>query len=65
MISHVLYEHAEKIGHENVDIDHCEILLNGCRNNKFKRKLGETLHIKHDRPTLNIQGQSMPLKLIN
>ena len=50
-----LYEHAEKTGHENMNIDHFEILSNGYKNNKFKRKLGEALHIKHERPTLNVQ----------
>ena len=60
-----LYEHAEKTGHENVNIDHFEILLNDYKNNKFKRKLVETLHIKHKRPTLNVQEQSVPLKLFN
>ena len=52
--SHLL-EDAEKIGPENVNIDHFEILSNGYKNNKFKRKLAEVLHIKHDRPTLNVQ----------
>ena len=58
MISHT-YEHAQKTGHENVNIDHFEILLNGYKNNKFKRKLAEALHIKHERPTLNFQEQSV------
>ena len=53
-----LYEHAEKIGHGNVNIDHFEILWNGYRNNKFKIKLAEA-------PTLNVQDQSVPLKLFN
>ena len=34
-----LYKHAEKTSHENVKIDHCEILSNGYKNNKFKRNL--------------------------
>ena len=34
-----LYEHPEKTGHENVNIDHFKILLNGFKNNKFKRNL--------------------------
>ena len=59
-----LYEHAEKTGHENVDIDHFEILLNGYKNNKFKQKLVEVLHIKHERPALNVQEQSVQLKLL-
>ena len=60
-----LCEHEEKTGNENVNMDHFEILSNGYKNNKFKRKLAETLHIKHERPTLNVQEQSVPLKLFN
>ena len=60
-----LYEHAQKTGQENVNLDHFEILLNAYKNNKFKRKLAKALHIKHERPTLNIQEQSVPLKLFN
>ena len=54
-----------KAGHENVNIDHFEILTNGCKNSKFKRKLAEALHIKHERPTLKVQKQSVPLKSFN
>ena len=50
-----LYEHAEKTGHENVNIDDFEILSNGFKNNKFKRKLAGTLHVKHGRPSLKVQ----------
>ena len=32
MISHTLYIHAEKTEHENVNIDHFEILSNGYKN---------------------------------
>ena len=60
-----LYEHAEKTGHGNVNIDHFEILSNGYRNNKFKRKLAEALHIKHERPTLIAQEHSVSLKLFS
>ena len=60
-----LYEHAEKTGHGNVNIDHFEILLNGYGNNKLKRKLAEAVHIKHERATLNVQEQSVPLELFN
>ena len=56
-----LYLHAEKTGHKTVNID----LSNGYKNNKFKRKLAEALHIKHERPTLNVQEQSVLLKLFN
>ena len=60
-----LYEHAEKTRHENVNIDHFEILSNGYKNNKFKRKLAVALYINSERPTLNIQEQSVLLKLFN
>ena len=53
-----LYEHTEKTSHENVNLDHSEILSNGYKNNKFKRKLAEVLYIKHVRPTLNVQEPS-------
>ena len=62
MIIH-LYEHAEKTGYENASIDHFEILWNGCKKQQIQKKLVEALHIKHERPTLNDQEQSVPLKL--
>ena len=62
MIIH-LYEHAEKTGYENASIDHFEILSNGCKKQQIQKKLVEALHIKHERPTLNDQEQSVPLKL--
>ena len=60
-----LFQHAEKTGHENVNVDHFEILSNGYKNNEFKRKLAEALHIKHERPTLIVQEHSVSLKLFN
>ena len=60
-----LYKHAEKTRHKNLNIDHFEILSNGYKNNKFKRKLAKALHIKHERPTLNVRGQSVSLKLFD
>ena len=44
-----------------MNIDHFEILSNGYKNHKFKKKkkkLAEALHIKHERPTLNVQSCS-------
>ena len=60
-----LSEHAEKTSHENVNIDHFEILSNGYKKNEFKRNLAEALHLKHERPIVNVQKQSMTLKLFN
>ena len=39
--------------------------LKNSGSNKFKRKLAEALHTKHERPTLNVQEESMSLKLFN
>ena len=50
---------AEKTGQENVNI-----ILNGYKSIKFKRKLAEALHIKHERPALYVEEQSVPLKLL-
>ena len=60
-----LYKHAEKIEHINVNIDHFEIFSNDYKNNKFKRKLAEALHVKNERPTLNVPKQTVSLKLFN
>ena len=35
------------------------------KNNKFKIKLVEALHIKHERLTLNVQEQSVGLNVFN
>ena len=51
--------------HENVNIDNFQILPIDYKNNKFKRKLAEALHIKHERPTQNVQEQSLLIKLFN
>ena len=59
------YKHTEKARHENVNKRHFEFLSNGYKNSKFKRKLAKGLHIKHERSTLSIQEQSVPLKLFN
>lgn len=60
-----LVKHTRKIGHEYVNVDNFEILPSGYRNNRFKGKLAEALHIKHVKPILNVQEQSVPLKLLN
>ena len=46
-----LYEHVEKARDENVNIDHFKILLNS--------------YVKHEILTLNVQEQSVSLKLFN
>ena len=41
------------------------LLLFRYKSNKFKRNLAEVLHNKHERNILNVQEQSVPLKLFN
>ena len=60
-----IVKHTRKIGNEYVNLDNFEILSSGYRNNRFKGKLAEALHIKHVKPILNVQEQSVPLKLLN
>ena len=61
-----LYEHAEKTGNENVNLDHFEVLSNGYKNNNLKKqKLAEALYIKHERTPLNVQDELVTLKLFN
>ena len=43
--------------------DHFEILSNSYKNKNIKKKLVEALHIKYERPTVNVQEQSVPLTL--
>lgn len=42
-----------------------EILSKGFSQRKFKRKISETLFIKENKPSLNRQEMSVPLKLFN
>jgi len=41
------------------------VIDKGFRGNKFTRKISEALLIKRRRPILNVQEQSIPLKLFN
>lgn len=61
-----LFEDAQQFGDiSEVSLDNFEILLSGYSNNRFKGRLAEMLHIKHTKPILNVQEQSVPLKLLN
>ena len=60
-----LVKHTRKIGHEYVNLDNFEILSSGYRNNRFKGRHPEALHINHVKPIFNVQEQSVPLKLLN
>ena len=59
-----LCKHALETGHPPVNIEQFLVLNDGLNNYK-KRKLSEALFIKEQKPTLNEQGQSIPLTLLN
>ena len=62
--SHV-YQHSVNSNHALVTLDDFTILNSGYKHNKFKRKISEALFIKSNRPNLNKQDTSVPLKLFN
>ena len=55
--------HAEK-EHVEVTQEDFKIISSHFENNRLERKITETL-IKHERPSLNVQDQSVELKLLN
>uniref|UniRef100_UPI001C078ED7 hypothetical protein n=1 Tax=Acinetobacter baumannii TaxID=470 RepID=UPI001C078ED7 len=61
--SHVL-KHSLETGHRTIDIGNTKI-LNSNYKNYFKRKVSEAIYIKQKQPSLNIQDNSVPLKLFN
>ena len=62
--SHV-YEHSMNSNHALVTLDDFTIVNSGYKHNKFKRKISEALFIKSNRPNLNKQDTSVPLRLFN
>ena len=61
--SHVL-KHSLETGHRIISLDDTKI-LNKNFSNYYKRKISEALYIKQKNPVLNIQDNSVPLKLFN
>ena len=61
---HVLRHSIEK-SHTEVTANDFKVIGRNYRNNVRKRKVAEALLIKQFRPTLNIQEQSVALKLLN
>ena len=57
-----LYFSLEKTVHENVNIGKFEILLDACKNNKFKRNRVKLRNNGHEKPILNVEEQSVSLK---
>ena len=59
--SHV-FKHSVETNHPAVTIDYFRVLKTGYRQKKFKRKLSEALFIEKNKPALNKQKVSVPLK---
>ena len=62
--SHV-YQHSVNSNHALVTFDNFPVLNFGNKYNKCKRKIFEAPFIKSNRPNLNKQDKSIPLKLFN
>ena len=60
-----ILRHSYQENHKNVSRNNFQILGNGYKKMKFKRKLFEALYIKELRPSLNAQETSVALKLFN
>ena len=62
--SHMLRHFVEK-NHTEVKVNDFMVIGRNYRNNVRKRKVAEALLIKQFRPTLNVQEQSVALKILN
>ena len=62
--SHVLKHSSEK-EHIEVTQEVFKIIVSNFKNSRLKRKIAEALLIKQKRPSLNVQDQSVELKLLN
>ena len=62
--SHVLKHSSEK-EHVEVPQEDFKIIGSHFKNNRLKRKIAEALLMKHEHPSLNVQDQSIELKLLN
>ena len=62
--SHVLRDSSEKEHAEDTQEDF-EIIGSHFKNSRLKRKIAETLLIKQERPSLDVQDQSVELKFLN
>ena len=59
--SHI-YKHIQQTGHSEPQENEFSLLETGFKNFK-RRKLAEAIQIRNQRPSLNTQEQSYPLKL--
>ena len=62
--SHISKHSSEK-GQVEVTQEEFKIIDSHFKNNRLKRKITEALLIKQERPCLNVQDQSVALKLLN
>ena len=62
--SHILRNSIEK-NHTEVTVNDFKVIGRNYKSNVRKRKVAEALSIKQFRPTLNVQEQSVALKLLN
>ena len=62
--NHVLKHSSEK-GHVEVTQEDFKIISSHFKNNRLKRKIAETLLLKQKCPSLNVQDQTVELKLLN
>ena len=62
--SHMLKHSIDK-HHDNVAQENFKTIAKNFKNNKWKRKISESLWIKDLGPNLNAQEKSVPLKLFS
>ena len=62
--SYILKQSSEK-EHVEVALEYFKIMGSHFKNNRLKRKIAEALLIKRERPSLNVQDQSVEPKLLN
>ena len=58
-----LYNHSQKSNHPCVALSGFKIIDSNFQNQKFNRKMTESLLIRETRSSLNMQEISIPLKL--
>ena len=60
-----MLKHSIEKNYVNVLTENFKVIDKNFKNNKWERKISESLWIKDLRPTLNAQDKSVPLKLFN
>ena len=58
-------KHSSEKEHVEVTQEDFKIISSNFKNNRLKRKIAEASLIKQKRPSLNVQDQSVELKLLN